>query len=383
MTRLKYGSDKEVQAVTVNIKEDRILEKTMQTLRLEEDYAMKLLELDSREVKINNRRLKNRVARIKSHLTAADILELRALELEGKLKPLCTGVSVNGATRIAAAARRLGLNTRSEADGDELPMPIVATSERPAMIRTVAAIAVCTRNSISSPPPSTERAVSTPCRNAPRVRPATSVVRSSEPFKAPPRARTSMGYSSHDTGSQRELPVRRPIPISTRRLSMVSTSSIGSNYAKNMIEERRQELLENEQARTAQLRIRQEDFLAKVQRWVEENPSRTAEGDIPSTRAHQERRKTVPNTRVLFRTKTAETPLNVEASWKDLNKCRYLRISEEMVDLSGVVTLAKDQMKLFQSLKQPHAYHSYTQPDYGEVAEWPEPFCGSVFHFVA
>ena len=40
-----------------------------------------------------------------------------------------------------------------------------------------------------------------------------------------------------------------------------------------------------------------------------------------------------------------------EEVWKDVNKCRYLRVPEEMIDLSGIVTLAKDQMKLFDCMK--------------------------------
>ena len=38
--------DKQTAAVSFNIKEQRVLEKSLQTLALEETYALKLLELD-------------------------------------------------------------------------------------------------------------------------------------------------------------------------------------------------------------------------------------------------------------------------------------------------------------------------------------------------
>ena len=42
----------------------------------------------------------------------------------------------------------------------------------------------------------------------------------------------------------------------------------------------------------------------------------------------------------------------LQALWKDMNKCRYLRLADDKIDLSGVNTLVKDQMKLFRSIKQ-------------------------------
>ncbi len=47
----RAGSNKEVQAVTLNLKEQRLLEKTLGTLKLEEAYAVKLLALGNRFVR--------------------------------------------------------------------------------------------------------------------------------------------------------------------------------------------------------------------------------------------------------------------------------------------------------------------------------------------
>ena len=60
-------------AVTYNMKEDRCLEKSMQTLNLERSYSMKLLQLDHRIVKVNYKRLKDKVSRIRSYLSVEEI----------------------------------------------------------------------------------------------------------------------------------------------------------------------------------------------------------------------------------------------------------------------------------------------------------------------
>lgn len=80
--------DKEMAAVTYNMKEDRCLEKSMQTLNLERSYSMKLLQLDHRIVKVNYKRLKDKVSRIRSYLSVEEINEMKQLEAEGKIKPL-------------------------------------------------------------------------------------------------------------------------------------------------------------------------------------------------------------------------------------------------------------------------------------------------------
>lgn len=41
-----------------------------------------------------------------------------------------------------------------------------------------------------------------------------------------------------------------------------------------------------------------------------------------------------------------------EEVWKDVNKCRYLRVPEELIDLTGIQTLASDQLKLFEMLRR-------------------------------
>ena len=114
---VKHGSNKQVQAVTFNLKQQRLLEKTIHTIELEESYAIKLLQLDDREVRLRQNNLKNRVSKIKSHLEPKEVKEIRELEMQGKLKPMYNSLNTNSALRIAATARRLNMGP----DGKALP----------------------------------------------------------------------------------------------------------------------------------------------------------------------------------------------------------------------------------------------------------------------
>ncbi len=55
------ATTREVQAMIFNLKEQRMLDKKMQTLSLEQDYSMKLIGLGNRQVKIGHKRLKSKV----------------------------------------------------------------------------------------------------------------------------------------------------------------------------------------------------------------------------------------------------------------------------------------------------------------------------------
>lgn len=105
------SSSKETLAVIRNLKETRVLEKSLQTLSLEESYAAKLLDLDAKMVRFNYGRLKKSVNKIKTHLQAEDIASMRRLEREGKFVPehpiICTSSS---SSKIAAAEKRLKLS---------------------------------------------------------------------------------------------------------------------------------------------------------------------------------------------------------------------------------------------------------------------------------
>ena len=378
---MKLGSDKVIQAWTSNAKENRVLEKKLQTLHLEQDYAIKLLDLRSREVKVNNKRLKGRVSKIKSYLTPEEITELRTLELEGKLKPEYNQVRVNGATRIAAAAKRLKMDSLARARAVTVSRPVTAMSSRPPT-RAASTIPDTRRNSVSEPPPSPppESKDSSSSSSSETIklplekRPATSsgFTRDLPPISArsprcksvrgtspKPMRRKSSVYSSHHRSSTASTAIsERSSRFSSRKLSIISDDSIDNNFTnKAEIEEHRQELIENEREHAEDLKVEQKNFLAQVAGWIKENPtvlhrdsfieSAVKEPIMEVSSSRTRRRKN--QGRVDF--DKEKTQISVEESWKDLNKCRYLRISEELVDLSGVVTLATEHMKLHNSMR--------------------------------
>ena len=99
--------DKQTQAVICNFKEQSRLEKALQMLKIEEAYALSLINLDSKVLKIGYKRLKDRVAKTKSHLTNDQINEMKTLEENGELKEKV--IKMESEIRIAAAEKRLKL----------------------------------------------------------------------------------------------------------------------------------------------------------------------------------------------------------------------------------------------------------------------------------
>ena len=108
----KFGSYAEVSAMKFNLKEERYLQKNLHIINVEKQFALNLINLDSRDVKIRYKKLKDKVERTKSYLTATEISELRTLDESGKLERVYTSVTPNLQSRINAEAKRLKINPR-------------------------------------------------------------------------------------------------------------------------------------------------------------------------------------------------------------------------------------------------------------------------------
>ncbi|XP_005094512.2 uncharacterized protein LOC101849039 [Aplysia californica] len=430
--------DKEMSAVTFNLKEQRVLEKSLQTLKLEESYALKLLELDNKVIKVRYRKLKDRVSRIKSHLPADDINKFRELDAKGKMKPLYGNMSLSSAIKIAAASRRLNLNS-SQSSGrrairSALPRISVQQEDNNAnQLRSKSSVSFAQHDTDSGRQRSnsvTGAFIDAPERKT-QQRPVTAfvshistkgrskcktptpkddfedvvaranglTVENNKHFLAIPsedgleRSRTApirsvsayhrghSPFSSHVT-SERDSRWAQSASLARaksrgRRLSHVSMDSIDSNLGESASEERRQELLEEEGVRAAVLSERTKLFLQDVEDYLLQHPPLTtgqlAFEEAPPTDPTK-RSATVDGSRGLVGNdrplrlyrrigrpgETDDTPTflpeedykqRLLSLWKDMNKCRYLRMPDEKIDLSGINTLVKDQMKLFQTLK--------------------------------
>ncbi|KAK6188495.1 hypothetical protein SNE40_004658 [Patella caerulea] len=375
-TLARTGSAKEVGAVTYNLKEQRYLEKSIQSLSIEQNYSLKLLELNHRVLRVNHRKLKDRVNRIKSNLSIEDIVELRHQESVGRFKPVANCLNLGSASKIAAASRRLNLGSVSDRPDvsqkyyKKLPKSAPFQSRR----YSVSGEFASKRDDIDiSGGPSTsvgitpEIIVMAPTKsfmkeqdNAIEQRPHTTDVSirnrrsslrpSTQSYSANHHCSNHSLFSSH---SALEKELKCPSRASSiQKLPTVVDDSIESNLGENLFEERRQDMLYLEAINSDILKKRQEVFLQEVENYLKHSKAAgISESDLADTEdvdgATQPEEKG-SRRRVGFDGRPPaeiykERLLNL---WKGLNKCRYLRVPDSVMDLSGITTLARDQFQL-------------------------------------
>ena len=156
-----------------------------------------------------------------------------------------------------------------------------------------------------------------------------------------------------------------------------STSFLGlhddtvDDLGEDLFAERRAELLEEEQYRAAAITKRKDRFLKDIDQYLREHPPLTATlPKPPATKKDNQRGGESGGgpgvdglSSAMYRRRRVEFDSNptylpeadyrekLMGLWRDMNKCRYLRVPDEMIDLSGINTLASDTMRLFQVLK--------------------------------
>ncbi|KAL3865955.1 hypothetical protein ACJMK2_043299 [Sinanodonta woodiana] len=429
----KTYSNKEAQAQKLNEMEKRALSKSIKSLTREIKYATKLQSLDHRFIKVNYKRLKENVAKIKSYLSADEIVELRKLEEEGKLLPKVTSVNLNAAIKIAATARRLKLENHPMLFGRR---PRSSTTMSMEVLKPKKLL---DRPSTTGPTLKRSNSVTGVFIDAPEpdqilrrssidggvtLRPMSAIVPgmkdSEEIIGKRSRPSSSTGIDREKTGLDREKTGidREKTGIDREKTSMTKVSfkttenvtnstshyapysshklekdslapplrsardtkssamddSIESNFGDDLFEEKRQLLLQEESARASALTQKTKSFLEKIDGFISENPPVDIEAalEFMRIRAVQEKEEVEEEQPVLTTTRRLQrrsldferTFINEESykkrgadAWKDLNKCRYLRIPDERIDHSGVVTLAKDQMKFLQLLRTTEPAH--------------------------
>ena len=293
----KGKNDREYKAVSLNLREDRILQTTMQTLSLEQTYAMKLLELDNRQINLRHKRLKSRVSKIKSHLTPDQIIKMRRLEEEGKLNLQNTGLQVSSAIRIAAAAKRLNLGSERKRalyehkkrqqqlreelqtdDDEEADYMESKTDDIHTGFHTLTRGLLGKHNRWNyddgprRPMSGISSMVSTR-RNMLPLRPATSNGFATQKTDAPRRIKSANLYSSHKGSKSSKQESRSPQSQRRRRNSGCSEISLGSNAAKNEENDKIEDLLDEEEMKTVSLTHRKHEFITSIDRWVSEAPT--------------------------------------------------------------------------------------------------------------
>lgn len=152
----------------------------------------------------------------------------------------------------------------------------------------------------------------------------------------------------------------------------VTDDSSDSGMGEDPYASRRAELLEEEHFRAREINRRKNAFLRDVDRYLREHPTASSSPrrlTLPSALhdgedAFDENEETNLNSvyrrRRQVRVEFDATPTYLPEDnyrerlmglWKDMNKCRYLRVPDELIDLSGINTLASENMKLFQVLR--------------------------------
>ena len=402
--------------MTLNQNEDRILAKTFGTLALEKEFSKKVLNLQMRTVKNNFRNLKEKVSKIKSNLTPEEIIALRELDAEGKL-PQLTTFNLNAAMKIAAAARRLKLDLdrpkKVRSAGvqrlyRENTVPPKLLQNRTKTMNNIKRSNSVTGVFIDAPEPDTSvrrssidggitlrplsANVDTHIEEKEQTfnekqpgRPSTSAGLAVEREKSHVSFRTTSGsgqytpYSSHSV-ADKDTSVRHP---TDRRSSFITTvdDAIENNLGGDLFEDRRHELINEEQLFYNALQRKKKRFLDSVDDYLKDNPpaefhiqpfwaveniareeiSTDEEADEPLHASHLPAnvRRQLKRQFEIERTFTTEEEYRKKGNdlWKDMNKTRYLRLPDDRLDLSGVVTLAKDQMKLYELLRSTEPAH--------------------------
>lgn len=332
------GSSKELTAVIVNLKEARILDKAVQTLSLEESYAAKLLDLNSKMVKFNYRRLKNNVSKIRTNLRSEDIIAMKSLELDGKFKAehprICSSSS---ATKIAAAHKRLNLNTYRRAQSAtpriQHRYPTARTDSDTDSIRrehTDEPNIACSRRRLR---PKTsvmlEQLPETVESRSPRPKSTTLVLEKiTRAQKANKIQASQVSYSCHDE--------KAPETEETK-----GNKSVLDVFGPNPYEERRQKLLYVEGRTFTGLREKKKGFVSEMERFVAENPWKAVEKpektqeiiqsiDSMAARPGRLRSRLTSNS---SRERLRDRSLLRE--FAEIRKTRYLRIDESLIEYSA------------------------------------------------
>ena len=171
------------------------------------------------------------------------------------------------------------------------------------------------------------------------------------------RPKTSLGldnpglnYSSHANIVLQENKTSRD--NRGRRMSVLSSSSLGSELAKEKAAGFRRELLAVEQRHCDSVEEKRQVFLTRIKKWVEENPAIVGEDSGPKYHFIDKNENILIPSADMGATESQGMFQEQEAdAWKDLTKCRYLRLTDDKMDFSGVKTLVKDQMHLFTGLR--------------------------------
>ncbi|XP_077863183.1 uncharacterized protein LOC144346041 [Saccoglossus kowalevskii] len=411
MTTTMPRSVKETAAVTTNLREAKMLCKQYQALGLEQHYSLKLLDIDQRVIRVQFKRLKDRVSKIKSHLTHDEIAQINEEEFnsvsarKSRLSttssdnvfsssgqrsqgPSSSRVSFGNSRRYLSTPGLCGARKISSSLSENIRAP---TPSPPATNRRTAhhsESAEVTGNDTNGGWTSRTSGVNSSFSSQ---RSSTSCSRMSLPnFKGnswSPSAgivtADTFGFNSHlNTDNLRS----QSATSGTRRTtsSLTSDMSISDGYSR-LVEEQRMALIDENVMLSTELEGKKSEFLDKVQKLIDEDKANERKKWVPIRRltstemtlqqleelrcelrkkkSDHRRQRFDPGRNVTFDLdkKGGESDESyserIQEYVKELKKCRYLRLPTELQDQGGVITSVRDQVRLNEIWKGSLAYN--------------------------
>lgn len=349
------GSQKEMTAVINNLKESRVLDKSIDTLSLEESYSVKLLDLDTKMVNLRYGRLQVNVSKLKTNLSLDDIAAMKLLEAEGKFKPENLIAASSNKSKIAAAEKRLKFNKPGRRAASAMPR-LGKRSPRTMTVEQGPRTPNIQRKSISDGLP---EAGSILCK---RLRPQTSVnvnvvrTETAQPElpkdDKPQRPSTAQILERIATAQKARKNLSRQTLYSCHDGKSNHGNGIASDvFGPSPYEVRRIRYLDDEYVTAKRLAIRQDDFIGKTSQFVRQNPCiydmrpETTEEVIHSIDSMASRPGSDRNRvraasckSIIHRVDSA-----LLKQFAEIRKTRYLRLDDSFIDFSGINTLAKAQ----------------------------------------
>ncbi|XP_052098864.1 uncharacterized protein LOC127733559 [Mytilus californianus] len=174
-------------------------------------------------------------------------------------------------------------------------------------------------------------------------------------------------FDCHAAAERVEKEINTKTILEEGRTKFLSRDSVESNLGHDLHQELRKELIQEEEKEAIKIEDKICSFMDRLndklksenkskEAWSVQTPMLTVndslkrQPDAPQIKrvnmrrqnkfSEEEQRKMEQN---MYRRSSS--------AWKDVNKCRYLRIEESKIDLSGIKTLAADQFSLLNNLK--------------------------------
>ncbi|CAC5408030.1 unnamed protein product [Mytilus coruscus] len=174
-------------------------------------------------------------------------------------------------------------------------------------------------------------------------------------------------FDCHAAAERVEKELNTKTILEEGRTKFLSRDSVESNLGHDLHQELRKELIQEEEKEAIKIEDKICSFMDRLndklksenkdkEAWSVQTPMLTVndslkrQPDAPQIKrvnmrrqnkfSEEEQRKMEQN---MYRRSSG--------AWKDVNKCRYLRIEESKIDLSGIKTLAADQFSLLNNLK--------------------------------